>query len=130
MRQTTLIGMIGMALAGCDAPPDTDAASSGAEATSAPDEDVVSPELRQRITAEALRLGEEMYPGHGSTSGAVCAANCAAGYAALCYAVTRYCATATVITLGGASVPCATAMTAACIGGAGLSALCGRSCGP
>lgn len=95
-------------------------------------EDVISPELRQALTEQAIRLGAEINggPNHGSTAGAACAANCAAGYAALCYTVTRVCGAAATVTIGGTAVPCATAVAAACIGGAAVGALCSRGCPP
>jgi hypothetical protein len=65
-----------------------------------------------------------------SAVGDACAAACASSYALLCTRVMGLCALADTVTIGGASIPCATAMGAACIGGVAVAAICGRRCPP
>ena len=56
-------------------------------------------------------------------AGDACRGGCAASYAALCLRVTAICGTAEVVTLGGTSVPCATALAVSCVGGAAVAAI-------
>lgn len=97
------------------------------ELITSPPEDTASPELRALCTEEAMRLGADET---ATIAGDACAVACATGYAALCARVTAICQAAAVITIGSAVVPCAAAMSATCIGGAGLAAICGRRCPP
>jgi hypothetical protein len=95
--------------------------------------DPAPPELRERITDEALALGagsEPALPGEATLGGDACAAACVSAYVLYCQRVTVLCRWAEVVTIGGATVPCGVAMTAACIGGAGIAAICGRRCPP
>lgn len=65
-----------------------------------------------------------------SALGDACVVACAASYATLCLRTTTNCAAAAVITVGGSTVPCSTAIAAACIGGAALASICNRRCPP
>jgi hypothetical protein len=79
----------------------------------------------EAVEAEIVATASE-----ASTAGDACVVACATGYAALCYRVTAVCQAAEVVTLGGASVPCAAAKATACIGGVALAAICQRRCPP
>ncbi len=95
--------------------------------------DPAAPDLRERITDEALGLGAELAQERSreaSIDGDACRAYCATSYAALCWRVTELCAAATVITLGGATVTCAVARASACVGGVGLATICQGRCPP
>jgi len=78
--------------------------------------------------AQALFADEAMSSVDASLGGDACRAACAVSYAALCRHVIVLCATATVVTIGSTSIPCGTTITAACVGGAGLAAICGGRC--
>jgi hypothetical protein len=66
-----------------------------------------------------------------SAQGTPCRMACAIAAAAGCYAMGAACAGATVITLGGASIPCTWAIVAACVVAApGGAALCADACPP
>jgi hypothetical protein len=88
-------------------------------------------ELRELASMEAMatseRIGEAQ---EASAAGDACVAACAASYALLCHRVRVICAAATVVTLGNATVECATALGFACVGGAALAAICARRCPP
>jgi hypothetical protein len=95
--------------------------------------DPLPPELRERVTEEAFQLGAELAPecsGEASGRGDSCRAYCAVSYAALCWRITELCTAATVVTLGGATIACAVAKAAACVGGAGLATICSGRCPP
>lgn len=89
-------------------------------------------ELREIVTREAMKLGEVIDEEVQATSAAgnLCAANCAAGYTALCLYIGSVCPAASVVTIGGATIPCATATAIACIGSAAVGAICARQCPP
>jgi hypothetical protein len=80
---------------------------------------------------ECGRMGEQIGEAQQATAaGNACVAACAVSYAALCHRVRVICAVAEVVTVGEATIPCATALGVACIGGAGLGAICARQCPP
>jgi hypothetical protein len=65
-----------------------------------------------------------------STAGDACRAYCAAAYAAACLRIQQACTAAEVVTIGGATVACATAISAVCIGSAALGVICAGKCTP
>jgi hypothetical protein len=91
-----------------------------------------SPDPEEDAEVLALIMGEPIGEAAASVTvaGDACRAGCAASYAAACYRVTALCGAAEVITIGGATVPCATAIPAVCLTGAALAAVCGGRCPP
>jgi hypothetical protein len=81
--------------------------------------------------AEAL-MGEQIGEARqaGTAEGEACRVYCATSYAAACLYVQHVCAGATVVTLGGAAVPCATATAAVCLSSVALGTLCAGRCPP
>lgn len=65
-----------------------------------------------------------------STQGETCRAYCAVSYTAACLRVTTLCAGAELITIGGATVACATAIPIVCLSAAGLGSICRGRCLP
>lgn len=65
-----------------------------------------------------------------TAAGNACVAACVASYAMLCHRVRTICAVAEVVTVGSATVPCATALVVSCVGGVALGAVCARQCPP
>lgn len=63
-----------------------------------------------------------------STAGEACRAYCVTSYATACWRVTALCSGVTVITIGGASVPCSTIIPAVCLGGVALGSICRERC--
>ena len=66
----------------------------------------------------------------GSARGEACRASCAVSYAAASLAVQHACLGAEVITIGGATIPCATAIAAVCLSSAALASVCAGTCPP
>jgi len=65
-----------------------------------------------------------------TTAGTACRASCVASYTALCLRVQDICTTATVITLGSAVIPCATATAVTCLTSAVVAVICTDRCPP
>jgi hypothetical protein len=88
-------------------------------------------QLQALATTEAMamaeRIGEADQP---SAAGDACVAACASSYALICHRIRVLCAAAEVVTIGGATVECATALGVACVGGVALGAICARRCPP
>jgi hypothetical protein len=63
-----------------------------------------------------------------TAAGEACRAACATSYAAACYRVTALCAGAEVVTIGGATVACATAIPAVCLSSVALASICNGQC--
>jgi hypothetical protein len=110
------------------------AAGCAAEAAS-PDtaESPASPDAAQEAKVRALIMGEqigEAQEGAGTAAGDACRVYCATSYAATCMAVQRACVGVDVVTLGGASIPCATATAAVCLSSVALATLCAGRCQP
>jgi hypothetical protein len=92
--------------------------------------DPASPDSAEVAEARALIMGERIGEAQeaGTTRGEACRAACQVSYAAACLRVTVLCTGATVITIGGASVPCATAIAAVCLSSAALASVCVGQC--
>jgi hypothetical protein len=95
--------------------------------------------LRTIVSVPLLLGGQDLAAGEGepigeasaaSTAGEACRAYCATAYAAACYRVTTLCAGATVVTIGGATIVCATAIPGICLSAAALASVCSGRCPP
>jgi hypothetical protein len=75
----------------------------------------------------AERTGEAQ---QASAVGQACRDGCALAYTAACLRVTQVCEGATAVTLGGATVPCATAIYATCLSAVVLARVCAGECPP
>jgi hypothetical protein len=65
-----------------------------------------------------------------TAAGTACRSACVGGYAAACLRIQYLCTGATVFTLGGATVPCATGMAAVCLSSIVLGQICSDRCPP
>lgn len=98
-----------------------------AEATAA----APTPEVTKVNEVRALIMGESIGEApEASTKGEACRACCATSYAAACLRVTTLCAGAEVVTIGGATIASATAVTAVCVSAAALGSVCNGQCPP
>jgi len=100
------------------------------ESSPAPEPDAA--ELREIATQEANAPGERIGEAAlaGTAAGDACRAACAVSYAALCLRVTQICAAAEFVTLGGVTLPCATAVTTVCLSTVAIGSLCRDRCPP
>jgi hypothetical protein len=114
------IGVIG-GLLGCTADTaEPESLGQPVESTSS-DPTAVDVDSRTNEAADAFRF----------TSGTACRLACAIAAGATCGAVATACTGATVITIGGVSIPCSMAIIAACyVGGPGGAAVCMDQCPP
>lgn len=62
--------------------------------------------------------------------GTACRSACVGSYTAACLRISYLCTGATVFTLGGATVPCATGLAAVCFSAAVLAQICSDRCPP
>jgi hypothetical protein len=86
----------------------------------APDDDATG----QATAADAIDEAVDAV----TAAGDACRAACSVSYATACWRVMQLCELAEVITIGGATVACATAIPATCLTGAALSAVCSGRC--
>ena len=86
----------------------------------------ITPERRGGAELGEGEAGEP--PRHRPWRG--CRTGCELSYAAACVRVSTICLNATVVTLGGASISCATAMTAVCLSSIVLQKVCAGRCPP
>jgi hypothetical protein len=88
-------------------------------------------QLQALATTEAMATGEPIGEAEEpSAVGDACAAACVLSYATYCTRVMGLCGVAETVTIGGATVPCSTAIAVACLGGTAVSAICSRRCPP
>lgn len=120
---TAGVVMYGALCGSCGIEPPDDGASRSTEP--------VAPDVTELVTTETMALSERIGEAvEASAAGDACAAACALSYTALCLRIMGLCGVAESVTIGGATIPCATAMGAACLGGAAVSAICSRRCPP
>lgn len=112
-----------MSLAGCQGTQDT---VNAAPEEGAPELALDAPELQEILMQEVTTMGERIGDAAqaGTAAGDACRSACAVSYAALCLRVTQICATAEVVTIGGVTLPCATAVTAVCLSSVAIASLC------
>lgn len=115
--------------------PDSESGPAGSSELGAEEEAARNPapdaELRELASMDAMAMSERIGEAReASAASDACVAACAASYALLCHRVRVICAAAAVVTLGSATVECATALGVACVGGAALAAICARRCPP
>lgn len=119
--------------ASCSQAQADEAAQPSSPAPDAAADDAAVNEARALATREAIADAEAIAARlreTGSPAGEACRVACATSYALLCHRVTTLCAAATVVSVGGSTVPCATAVLAACPGGVALATLCAGQCPP
>ncbi len=63
-------------------------------------------------------------------AGTACRVGCATSYAALCIRVRNICAIGSVVTLGEAVIPCATAVAVTCLSATAVAVICADRCPP